>query len=189
MARRVHKGTSRPRRREPQRMVDDSALRLVPAGQAREDRQAGGVGRCPGRRPNVVRAQAPGRARPGVPATTRAREPAELVEAAGVPVDEQRMVVASVLDVNPFRDWVADSIALVCVLERDLRPWRRAGDDVERDSDRAAVPDPGTEVGVQPGVEPDRADQRRRISGDGQLVDAPVPRIRAREDWAPWRAR
>src|SRR5512132_1986949 len=158
MTRRIHKGASRPRRREPQRMVDDSALRLVPAGQAREDRQAGGVGRCPGRRPNAVGAQAPGRAGPGVPATTRAREPAEFVESAGVPVDEQRMVVASVLDVDPLRDRVADPIALVCVLERDLRPWRLPGYDVERASDWAAVPDPGTEVGVQPGVEADRAD-------------------------------
>ena len=50
------------------------------------------------------------------------------------------MVVASVLDVNPFRDRVADSIALVYVLERNLRPRRLAGDDVEWDSDRAAVP-------------------------------------------------
>src|SRR5439155_2211998 len=121
---------------------------------------------------------------PGVPATTRAREPAELVEAAGIAIDEQRMVVASVLDVNPFRDRVADSIALVCVLERDLRPWRLAGDNVERDSDRAAVPGSGAEVGVQAGVEPDRADQGRGIRCDGQLADGSIPRVRLRKDGA-----
>ena len=89
MARRINEGAARSRRREAQRVVDDSALRLVPAGQSREDRQACRVGRRPGRGADAVRAQAPSRACPGVPAASGVREPAELVEPARVPVEEQ----------------------------------------------------------------------------------------------------
>src|SRR5437899_2623189 len=53
---------------EAERVVDDAALGLVVAREAGEDRQAGRVGRGPARRPELVRAQAPGRSRPGAPA-------------------------------------------------------------------------------------------------------------------------
>src|SRR5262252_8037496 len=46
----------------------------------------------------------------------------------------------------------------------------------------AAGPCPRAEVGVEPRVEADRADHRRRVRRDRQLVDALVPRIGARED-------
>ena len=188
MARRINEGAARSRRREAQRVVDDSALRLVPAGQSREDRQACRIGRRPGRGADAVRAQAPSRACPGVPAASGVREPAELVEPARVPVEEQRVMVASVLDVNPLRDRVTHAVALVRVLEQDPCPRRVASDHVERDPDRAAVPGSGAEVGVKPGVEPDRADQRPGIRCDRQLVDAPVPGVRLREDGAARRA-
>jgi hypothetical protein len=79
MRRREHKGASRPRRREAQRMVDDSALRLVPPGQAGKigrpaasaDVQVDGRTRLE-RRLQVAPAQA-------CQLPPRAREPAELV--------------------------------------------------------------------------------------------------------------
>ena len=124
-----------------------------------------------------------------MPACARSSEAAELVEPAGVPVDEQRVMVASVLDVNPLWDRVTDAIALVRVVEGDLHPRRLARDDVKRDPDRTPVPGAGAEVGVQPRVEPDRADQRRGIRRDRESVDASVPGVRVWEDGAARRAR
>src|SRR5205823_669564 len=75
--------------REPERVVDHAAARLVVAREAGKDRQAGRVRGCPACRSDLVRAQAPGRTGPGVPAAALRRETAELVEAAGGAVDQQ----------------------------------------------------------------------------------------------------
>ena len=174
----------RSRRRKTERVPDGALRDLLVAHEPRQDRQAGGVGRRPRRRANAVRTQAPGRAGPCVPGSGRAREPAELVETAGVAVDEQRVMVASVFDMDALPDRIADAIALVRILERDLRPRRLARDDVERDPDRAPVPGAGAEICMEAGVEPDRANQRRGVRRHRQRVDAPVPRVRAWEDRA-----
>ena len=168
-------------------MVDHAAARLVVAGEAGKDRQAGRVCGGPAGGPNPVREQAPGRTGPGMPVAALLREAAELVEAAGAAVEQERVVVAAALDVDALRDRVADVVALVVVLEGDARPRRLASDDVEGDADRRAFPEAGAEVSVKPGVDADRGDERRRVGGNRQAVDTPVPRIRLREDGAALR--
>src|SRR6266540_5233993 len=66
------------------------------------------------------------------------------------------------------------------------RPFR---DDVERDPDLAAVVQARAEVGVEPDIGADRADDRVRVRRDGQRVDPLVPRVRLREDRAARRTR
>src|SRR5436190_8681257 len=130
----------------------------------------------------MVRAQAPGGTGPGVPAAALLLQAAELVQAARALVEQQRVVVAPALDVDALRDRVADVVALVAVLEGDARAARLARDDVERDPDRLPLPEARPEVGVQAGVRADRGDDRGGALRDGQAVDSPVPRVRARED-------
>src|SRR3954470_24277272 len=101
-------------------MVDHAAPGLVPAREAGEDGQACRVGRRPAGRPNVVRAQAPGRAGPRVPPAALLLQPAQLVEPAGVALEQERVVVAAALDVDAPGDRIADAVALVRVLEADL---------------------------------------------------------------------
>ena len=147
-----------------------------------KDRQPGRVGRRPPGGPQPVRAQAPHGSGPGMPPPAAPLEAAELVKAAAGLVYQERVVVAAGLDVHAPRDRVADMVALVGVLERDRRARRLARDGVERNPDRAAVPHPGAEVRVEPGADADRANQRVRVRSDGELVDAPVPHVRLRED-------
>ena len=59
------------RRGEAERVVDRARRDLVVAREAGEDRQAGGVGRGPAGRAELVRAQVPDRARAGRPAARR----------------------------------------------------------------------------------------------------------------------
>src|SRR4029078_5794308 len=100
---------------EAERVVDHAALRLVPAGEAGEDRQARRVRRCPARWPPMVRAAGPGAAAPGVPAAALLFQPAELVEPAGVAVEQQGGVVAAALDVYALRDRVTHAGSFVRV--------------------------------------------------------------------------
>jgi len=74
-----------------------------------------------------------------VPATALPLESAELVEAAGAAVEEQRVMVATAFDVDTGRDRIADVVALVAVLEADLRSLRLLRDDVVRDPDALAL--------------------------------------------------
>jgi hypothetical protein len=64
--------------------------------------------------------------------------------------------MCAALDLDVLRDRVADAVGLVGVCERDVAESRLFRDDVERDSDRAAVPLASAEVGVDRGIEPDR---------------------------------
>ncbi len=188
MARRIDVGAARALRREAKRVVDHAARDLVPAGEAGEDRQPGGIGGRPARMPEVIRAKAPGRTRAGRPAVARVAQVVQLVEPARALVHQDRVPVArrlrASLDVDVPRDRVADAVGLVGVLERDAMEGRRSRHHVERDPDRTAVPLAGAEVGVDRCVEPDRGDQLGGVGGDGKLVDALVPRVVRREDRA-----
>jgi len=117
-----------------------------------------------------------------VPAAVAALERAELVEAAGVPVDQQCVMVAPALDMGVPRDRVADAVALVGVLERDAGAGGRAANDVEREADRRALPEARAEVGVQAGAGADRRDDRGGALRHPEPVDALVPGVGCRED-------
>ena len=156
---------------------------VLVAGEAGQDRQAGGVGRRPAGRAELVRAEVEDRARAGPPAAARGRvEGEELVELAAVAVDDQRVPVAvraaAALDRDVRRDRVRALVRLVRVLERDARLRLRAADDRDRDPDRPALPEPGAEVGVHVVVDADRRDDPGGVGSDRQLVDALVPRAR-----------
>ena len=178
--------------REAQRVVDASGRRVAaPAREAGEDRQPRGVGRRPAGRPQRVRAQVPDGAGPGRPAAALLVQCVELVEPAGIAVDDQRVTVAFVemprraFDRHTGRDRVRALVALVGVVERHLRLRRRLAvhDDV-RDADPRAVPEARAEVGVHGAADADRRDHRCRVGGDRQLVDRRVPDARRRKDRA-----
>ena len=76
---------------DAERVVDPAPRDVLVAGEAGEDRQACGVGGRPAGGAKAVRAEAPDRARAGRPATALAAEGEELVEPAGVAVDEDRV--------------------------------------------------------------------------------------------------
>src|SRR6185503_3675787 len=102
-------------------------------------------GRRPAVRSQRVRPQIPDRAR----ACLLALQPEELVELAGARVEDQRVAIAAVLDVDLLRDRIRAGVALVGVPEPRLRPLldRRPVDDVVRDPDGTAGPLAGAEVG------------------------------------------
>src|SRR5581483_8407524 len=105
------------------------------------------------------RAEAPDRPGAGVPAAVQVLAQAEeLVEAAGVAIDDQRVVVAAALDLDVVGDRVGAGVALVAVAERHGDGGLRAGDDRDRNPDRLAVPLARSEVGVEALVESDRRD-------------------------------
>ena len=131
------------------------------------------------------------RSRPPSP-TPCAPQRVELVELAGVAVDDQRMPVAVVrmrgraLDRHVRRDRVRALVALVGVVERHARLRRLLAvhDDVG-DADARAVVEAVAEVGVHAARRaPIDADQRRRVRRDRQLVDRLVPHARRREHGA-----
>ena len=175
----------RPRGGESQRVVDQATTSLVVAREPRKDRQACRVRRRPACGAHLVRTQTPGRTGPGLPATVRPLQAAELVEAARVPVEQQRVMVAAALDVYAAGDWIADAIALVRVLEAHSGAGCLARDDVERDADLPAVVKTRAEVGVDARADADRPNHRRRVRRDRQPVDAKVPRVRGGEDRTP----
>src|SRR5204862_5090875 len=96
--------------REPERMVDRAPLDLVVTGEPGEDGEAGGIRRCPAGWPELVRAQAPDRARAGLPAAALGVQRVELVEAARRAVNDDRVPVAGrrapALDLHVPRDRV-----------------------------------------------------------------------------------
>ena len=115
----------------------------------------------------------------------------ELVERAGVAVDDQRVTVAVVevtgapsigtpagIGYGPLSLSSAYSNA-----HPRLRRRLAVHDDV-RDADPRAVPEARAEVGVHGAADADRRDQRRRVRRDRQLVDRLVPDARRREDRA-----
>jgi hypothetical protein len=95
----------------------------------------------------------------------------------------------SALDRNVGRDRVRALVRLARVLERDARALLRLPDDGDRDPDRAALPEPGAEVGVHVVVRPDRGDHRGGVRRDGQPVDPLVPGVGGGEDGAAGRGR
>ena len=155
--------------RDPQRVVDPAAPDLLVAGEQRQDRQPGGVGRRPARRAHRVRAQPPGRARARAPGARPPLQVEQLVEPARAALDQQRVAVpvgvAPALDVDAARDRVADAVRLVRVGERHALARGALGYDVVRDPDRPALVRARAEVGVQALVEPDRARRSRPSPG------------------------
>ena len=94
--RRIHVARRRARRREPQRVVDRAGGDLVVASEAGQDREAGGVGRGPAGRPQVVGAEVEDRARAGRPAPPAVVRVGgeQLVVGARVAVDHDHVPVA-----------------------------------------------------------------------------------------------
>src|SRR5207249_172331 len=115
---------------EADRVSDRARLHLVPAHQPGEKWQAGGIGRRPSQRAQRVRAEGEDRARPCRPRRSAAGEIVELVQRAGIAVDDQRVTIAAILDerIGPNRIW--PQIALARVLERDRYRWMGVPDDV-----------------------------------------------------------
>src|SRR4029079_11052869 len=103
-------------------------------------------------------------------------------------VHEQRVAVAvarlPALDVHAARDGIAPAVGLVGVVEPHAAAVRATPDDVVGDADRAAVPQPGTEVGVDPAVDPDLRHDGVGVGGDGQRVHAFVGGERGGEERA-----
>ena len=161
---------------------------LVVAGEPGEDRQAGRIGRGPTCRPEPVRAQAPDRSRACPPAGARATEVVELVEPAGVAVDDQGVTVtvggSPSFDAHTGRNRIRPSVGLVCVRERHLGLALRLADDGDRDPDRAAFPEARPEVRVHRLRRADRRHRRTRSRGHGKGVDAAVPRVVGGEERA-----
>ena len=95
---------------------------LVVADEAGEDRQPGGVGGCPGVRPQRGRAEVPAGAGVSIPmrsATVLGEGPVELVERAAVAVDDEHVAVAvaagAALDRGTGRNRERAAVALVAV--------------------------------------------------------------------------
>jgi hypothetical protein len=65
----------------------------------------------------------------------------------------------------------------------------RRRDDIDRDATRNPFPAPGGERGVRRRVESDTPDERRRVAGDRQIVNALIPRSIRREQRTLGRAR
>src|ERR1700694_2369954 len=193
MPRREHVRAPRALNREPERMVDDSTLDLVVAGEAGEDWEACGVCGGPSGGPDSVRGGFRDRPGAGVPAATLWIEGIELVEPAGVAVDNECVPVAgggaAALDLHVARDRIRAAVGLIGVVERDACLGLPSTDNGDRDPDRRSVPETGAEVGVQARTGADRGDDLRRVAGNRQLVDALVPRVRPRKDGAARRGR
>ena len=160
----------------------------VPPREPRKDGEACGVGGRPARRPDLVRPEVEDRARACRPGRPCALQRIELVELAGVAVDDERMTVAVVrrrglsFDRHVRRDRVRALVALVGVLEVQSHLRRRlAVHDGVRDADPRPVPEPVAEVGVHASTDADRGDERRRVRRDRKLVDSLVPRVGRRE--------
>ena len=89
------------------------------------------------------------------------------------------------LDQRRGRDRVADVVGVLVVVEGDGRARRRRGHDLVRDAVAGVRP----EVHVQPAIEADRGDHRRRVGRDGAAVDPDVPDVVGGEDRAARGAR
>ena len=121
---------ARARGREPQRVVDAAARDLVIACEARA--RSAGRPRPPTSSPagrSAFERQVPHRARAGVPARRRPGRREQLVELAGVAVDEQRVPVAvgcrPALDRHVRGNRVRSLVALVGIVEATRGSGRR----------------------------------------------------------------
>ncbi len=164
------------------------AADLVVARQAGEDREAGRIGGGPAGRAQPVRAEVPDRAGARSPSATLRVEREELVELAGVAVDDQCMAIAvraiPAFDRHAAGNGVRAAVGLARVLERDPRLGCAPADDGDRDPDRSALPQARAEVRVQASLGADRADDRGRVRRDREPVDAAVPGIGLGKDRA-----
>ena len=115
--RRVDVGLLRDRDGDAQRVVDDAAVGLLAAGEARQDREAGGVGGGPALGAQRVRLQVPDRAAVGVPARALALGGEQLEELAVALAQRQHVAVAAALDRRVERCRVGAGIGLVGDLE------------------------------------------------------------------------
>ena len=150
-------------RARPGRIGSPAASALVhPAGRSRLERRS--------------------KTRPGprVPGASAALGGEELVQAAGVAVEQQHVAVGAALDARRGRNRVADAVGFAGVVERHRPPRGGPGDDVDRD----AVAPPVAEVRVEAVVEADRAHQPRRVGMARQRVDRRVPDVARGQDRA-----
>ena len=178
-------GPLRDRRGEADRMVDVARPHLVVAQEAREDRQAGGVGRRPAIGPQPVRAQVPHRARPCRPPPALQPRVPRLVQPTGARIDHDRVAIAvgvpAALDARGPAQRVAHPVALVGVLERHAHA-RPAVHDRHRDAvGHGLLAVRRTEVRVQRGRRLHEDSHVVRAGLDRKAVDARMPVVVARE--------
>ena len=167
-------------------VADDARGDLVVAHEAGQDREAGGVSRRPGVRPQRVRPQVEHRAAVRPPASVAVRVGAEqLVEPAGALVDDEDVAIAAgagpTLDRRVGRDRVRARIALAGDAELDRHLGLAGVHDHVRDADRTAVPQPGAEVGVHRGGGADGGHVGRRRRIERERVDPRVPDVVGRQ--------
>ena len=196
VARGIHVPRRRAGRGEAERVVDRPGGDLVVAGEAGEDRQAGGVGRGPAGRSQVIRAQVEDRARARASSAHRRRA-------------DRRRTARSRCTCRGRRRSRAGRRSS-CTRPRSGRP-RGSGYGPLSDSDAywkvtgtLRVLEPTTAYGIpigSPSYSPDPKsgwtgsfrpmlrDQRGRVLGDRQPVDPLVPRVVRREHRAVRRAR
>ena len=162
---------------------------LVVAGEPGQDRQAGRVGRRPAGRAEPVRAAGP-RSRPSRPSSGRPTGAARTARRAGRRHGRRsaragrRRSAARPRCARSSGSGTGRGPTRPRTRTRPLLFAWRLADDGDRDPDRAAVPEPGAEVGMHGLRRADRGDRRCRPGGNGQRVDAPVPRVVGREDRA-----
>ena len=194
VARRVDVRPPRARRREAERVVDHAARDLVVAREAGEDRQPGGVGRRPARGPQLVRAQAPDRARAGRPAAPRVAQRRTARRACRCSCRRASACRSpsrrAALDVDASRDRVAHPVGLVRVLER------HASAASARETTSNGMPIGPPSHLPEPKSACSRRVERRSsaisacgVGGDRQRVDALVPRVDRGKDRAARRRR
>src|SRR5665811_936139 len=97
------------------------------------------------------------------------------------------MVVATGFDLHVGRYRIRAFVALARVVEADAVALRLLVGDGEGNPVRMPVPD-GAEVGMEPDVQSDRAENRLRVGSRRQLVDRFVPDVGGRKDRALRRA-
>src|SRR5207302_4136816 len=114
----------------------------------------------------------------------RVRVP-EFVEPAGTGVDDEHVPVAAgvraALDEGVARDRVRAAVGVLGVVEGDRYLGLAAGDVGDRDADRAAVPDPGTEVRLEAGGGAHGPDERGTVALNRKAGDLGVPDVGRRE--------
>src|SRR5205823_7863000 len=130
MSRRPEEAPVRLLSGEADRVFDGTRLHLVPADQPGKDRQPRRVRRGPAKWAQRVRAEGEDGARPGGPTGPTACEVEELVERAGIAVDDQRVAIAATLNQGIGPQWVGTGVALTRVLKGHRHGRVRVVDDV-----------------------------------------------------------
>src|SRR5256714_241606 len=113
------RGNPRPGRggETPTGLLNPPPLPPPPANHPGKDRHPRRVRRGPAERAQRVRAEGEDGARPGGPTGPTACEVEELVEHAGIAVDDQRVAIAATLNQGVGAQWVGTGIALARVLK------------------------------------------------------------------------